>query len=40
MHGDSSDTHKYLIGGGLVELYSLSPAGTHGKNERLRQEGE
>lgn len=36
--GDSSDTHKYLISGGLVELCSLSPAGTHGKNERLRRE--
>lgn len=36
--GDSSDTHKYLVSGGLVELCSFSPAGTHGKNERLRRE--
>lgn len=36
--GDSSDTHTYLVSGGLVELCSLSPAGTRGKNERLRRE--
>lgn len=33
--GDSSDTHKYLVSGGLVELCSLSPAGTHGNKERV-----
>lgn len=34
MHGDGSDTQRYLISRGSVELCSLSHAGTHGRNER------
>lgn len=40
MDGDGSGTQRYLISGGSVEFYSLSPTGTHGKSERLREEGE
>lgn len=39
MHGHSLGTHRYLISGDSVELYSLSTESTQRKNEKVKGGG-